>query len=67
MLRPAAIEVVDALVHDLQSLNLSVRQFLLCDDDEVNIAVLIKIAYRKRALQAGGEEGVTQSILNGGY
>ena len=67
MLRPAAIEVVDAPVQGLQSLNLIARQFLINGDDEVNIAVRIKIAHRKRTLQAGGEECVTQSNLHAVY
>ncbi len=47
MLRPASIEIIDTLVHSLKSLNLIVRWLFFDDNDEVNIAVKIEIAYRE--------------------
>ena len=64
MLCPGDIEAIDTLVNHLQSLNLLLREFLLYDDDEINIAVDIEITHRERALQIGTHEIRTHDILH---
>ena len=62
MLRPLRLEPVDPLVHRLESSLLRGRDFVVRDDHEVDVAVLVRVADRERALQIRAAEVVAEHL-----
>ncbi len=62
VLRPGRFEPVNALVHDLQRIDLRVGEFLFRDGDEIQIAVLIEITHGEGALQVRAYKIAVQGL-----
>src|SRR5438105_10674381 len=64
MLRPRALETMDADMDDLQIGDLPLRELVAHGDDEVDVAVLVEVADGERPLEVGAHERLAECVAN---